>query len=772
MAESVVKIRIDSQEYDAKLKKAGDALNRYFDTVRKGGGTLAILDEGVLDAVKAMGQMETASNSAKGKVGELTKAFTELHVQYQQLTEEEKSSPIGQEMSKSLDQLKQRLSESKTQLNNATSAINNLDNSSSQASSILDQLASKFVINIDALKLFNIGLSAARKALDVVKDAFFASESNIDEWGRTVKGAEGAYDIFLQTLNGGDWTNFFTNLSEAVRGARDLYDAFDRLGSIKNNNQAAIAILEQKLSQLRLLQQAGENVSKEIESTTKQLSALKGQSVEAGKNLGTQGAANIIRNSINANGGRSIVSDNTINAVVNEIMNVGQRAIDKYAQNYSILRKRGTRYVEQRDENGEVYTTVPVFDLKSLSAKDQWNYLISNAVKQRETSLAPYIGYYARAVNEETSTNRQEYRYNRYALQGTGGRGGGGGNKGDIEKEKTIQQQIADLEKEAYTATTERRAEIAKQVQELDKQLQQQKLIRDELHGIKEDIDFDKLFPTQEITAKARNMFEELQDSILITLSERNMEVDENSLKTLLTVAMQNGIAGLDPVFAQLQEKMAEGMDIPDTKWKEIETEINNKLKELGIEPIKIDVQTGNLQTTAKNTKNAWKEAAQAVQSVGSALQNIEDPSIKIAGLIGQAIANIALGFAQATASDSKLGVFGWIAAIAGGLATMTSTIAAIHSATGYSEGGIIKGNRYSGDNILGQINGGGYVGLNAQEIVLNRAQQGNLASQLQGNMNNLNLTATISGEQIRLALNNASRRRGRGEYVTSKTIR
>ena len=247
MAESVVKIRIDSQEYDAKLKKAGDALNRYFDTVRKGGGTLAILDEGVLDAVKAMGQMETASNSAKGKVGELTKAFTELHVQYQQLTEEEKSSPIGQEMSKSLDQLKQRLSESKTQLNNATSAINNLDNSSSQASSILDHLASKFVINIDALKLFNIGLSAAKKALDVVKDAFFASESNIDEWGRTVKGAEGAYDIFLQTLNGGDWSNFFTNLSEAVKGARDLYDAFDRLGSIKNNNQAAIAILEQKI---------------------------------------------------------------------------------------------------------------------------------------------------------------------------------------------------------------------------------------------------------------------------------------------------------------------------------------------------------------------------------------------------------------------------------------------------------------------------------------------------------------------------------------------
>ena len=30
MADSIVRLRIDSQEYDAKLKKAGDALNRYF----------------------------------------------------------------------------------------------------------------------------------------------------------------------------------------------------------------------------------------------------------------------------------------------------------------------------------------------------------------------------------------------------------------------------------------------------------------------------------------------------------------------------------------------------------------------------------------------------------------------------------------------------------------------------------------------------------------------------------------------------------------------
>ena len=173
----------------------------------------------------------------------------------------------------------------------------------------------------------------------------------------------------------------------------------------------------------------------------------------------------------------------------------------------------------------------------------------------------------------------------------------------------------------------------------------------------------------------------------------------------------------------------------------------------------------GENKAGAKGTKESWKDAAAAMESVGSALASIEDPSAKIAGLIGQAIANIALGFAQATASDSKLGVFGWIAAIAGGMATMLSTISAIHSATGYAQGGIVKGNSYSGDNIPAYLNAG--------ETVLTAAQTNMLANNLRnGGLSNLNLTATVSGEQIRLALNNNGRRTGKGEYVQSSFVR
>jgi hypothetical protein len=148
-------------------------------------------------------------------------------------------------------------------------------------------------------------------------------------------------------------------------------------------------------------------------------------------------------------------------------------------------------------------------------------------------------------------------------------------------------------------------------------------------------------------------------------------------------------------------------------------------------------------------------------------LQQIEDPTAKILGIIAQAIANVALGFAQATAAPAttSAGVFGWIAAAVAGTATMISTIAAIKSATSanFAQGGIVPGSSYSGDNIRA-------YGLNSGELILSMAQQNTIADRLTSSpMDNLNLSATIDAEQIRLVLNNRGRRTGRGEYVQTK---
>jgi hypothetical protein len=95
----------------------------------------------------------------------------------------------------------------------------------------------------------------------------------------------------------------------------------------------------------------------------------------------------------------------------------------------------------------------------------------------------------------------------------------------------------------------------------------------------------------------------------------------------------------------------------------------------------------------------------------------------------------------------------------------MTATISQIKSVTaGYADGGIVKGNTYSGD----QIYGGAFV--NAGELVLNKAQQSTLASALQGGgSQDSSSHPYVSGEQIYLGLNNFLRRSGRGELITSR---
>lgn len=78
------------------------------------------------------------------------------------------------------------------------------------------------------------------------------------------------------------------------------------------------------------------------------------------------------------------------------------------------------------------------------------------------------------------------------------------------------------------------------------------------------------------------------------------------------------------------------------------------------------------------------------------------------------------------------------------------------HAANGY----YVPGNNYSGDRTP--------ILANAGELILNKAQQGNLASQLAegGMMGNLRLEAVVTGENLRFVLNNNGKRTGRGEYV------
>ena len=151
--------------------------------------------------------------------------------------------------------------------------------------------------------------------------------------------------------------------------------------------------------------------------------------------------------------------------------------------------------------------------------------------------------------------------------------------------------------------------------------------------------------------------------------------------------------------------------------------------------------------------------AGQAAQNFGAALAGIDDPAAKAAGNVISAISSIALGFALASSNANTAGTgWGWLAWLAAGTAAMATTISTIHSLTGYAEGGIVKGNHYSGDMM-----DGGSFGINAGELVLNKAQQNSLANELSGGEGRtLRVVGKISGTDILLSADRSLRLQGK----------
>jgi Skp family chaperone for outer membrane proteins len=225
--------------------------------------------------------------------------------------------------------------------------------------------------------------------------------------------------------------------------------------------------------------------------------------------------------------------------------------------------------------------------------------------------------------------------------------------------------------------------------------------------------------------------------------------------------AFEKPLSPLQQLNKELAEMKANLEKEPDTQsYQQGLSLIAEKEKEIA--KFKGETKTEDI---AKDTEDAWKGAASAMASVGSAMASIEDPTAKTVGMVMQAVATVANAFAQALDEDNttKGNIWAFIAAALASTASMVSVISSIHSATGYAQGGIVTGNSYSGDQIP--------IRANAGEVVLTRAMAGNLASQLEGNgLGNLNLTATVSAEQIRFTLNNNGRRTGRGEFVQTNS--
>ena len=943
MADSVVKLKVDSREYDAKIKRAADGIRAFGENCKKAGQGVDKADKETLDYVRSLGRMETVSNTAKGQIGEMTKAFTDLSVQYRHLTDQEKNSPFGKALAQSLDQLKGRIADSKKELADITSSLGSSTGSSAGGMSafgdlkglggVIEGVAGKFGMSTSLFtaagaSIAGVGL-AAKLAGDNIATALNFEKSvsqlssltgktgedleqlkeyAIELGGTTTLSASQVADAFKmigsqqpQLLESGealrDVTKAAITLSEAAgielaTAAQTLSTSINQFGGDSSNAERFINVLaaasqkgagdisflgeaisksgtlanaigvsyEELVANLEQLAQAGIDASTSGTALRSIIASLESQSnndykpsvvglTEAFHNLneanlttveyadlaGKQFFSQAMILAENADKARLLTEEITGTNTAEEQARINTDNLDGSIKNLSSAWEALNLHLNS--SNGLLKSVVDwlkdcvVWADKALQSLQ--NYINYNPSPRGLDEVGPNVddnGNYIRKpvdgnwahFNAETGEYEKGYgpkasapptpppRPTRPAGGGGGGRGGGrtggrGGGRtgggaantpppeGSIAAQEAKVQALTKAWREAtdeagragYAGMLEEAKQVLDQMQgktkevipegslkDLNNQLhelqKQRELLTDPIEVDIIDTDIERVKDQiDELNGKLKEVPKtepiSLEAKIRTDISDDKINADMQALTNLLRVKLENELDNIEIPSEYLQHAIF-GEGIPDSYWQGLVDQINEQLKTLGIDPIELNVKTGEITTAAKEAKEGWQDAARAVQAVGGALQQLEDPSAKIAGIVGQAIANIALGFAQATASDSKLGVFGWIAAIAGGLGTMVSTISAIKSATAgsYAEGGIIPGHDYN-DGMIAAVSSG--------ELILNRAQQGNLASQLTNSgIEGLQLEAIIDGEDIRIAVRNGNRRRGRGEYVTTKS--
>ena len=650
MGDVITRFKLETTQFDSKLRDEAKRLSDLTNQLSLAGKDFNKFAQQHVETARSFGQVASGATNLKDKLRDLVGAYNQVAKAYNAMSKEQQQTDYGKALAESLQKLQGDIRQTKEEMN--------------AMPGVLDKLTERFTVNIDAIKLFNVGMQAAEGALKVAKDAFFASEANVDEWGRIVQSSKSLYEGFLTALNTGDISGYMSRIDSIVQAARAAYDELDRLGTMKTIQAPQMSAQQTENERMRMMIQTGRYIAP---VDGRRASMQNGQLLTPDQ---------IKRIEQQLQGGMQKV----VTLVGNEVAQTG-RAIDavynRQAQELGMSLKefrKGTSSMAEFDKRMEGYAkyqqweathTSEVIDTQTGGSNtirtggpnpfaefakwgtfrvdgDRYNDLVK-LIQQRDQQAGSLYGMQSQAYR---TMNRAEGITVRQLMGG--GSGGGGGSKG------------FDISSIAFDAN-----------------------------------------------------------------------------KAMLAAVKGDGEEGPSEVWKAITEGAKEATTEVDNLTAAFEK--LNKVQGVTVE---------GANKESKNMADGWRTASIAIGTVGNAMSELKNPAIDIMTVIGQSIATIALAYAQNLANDKTTSgnIWAFIAAAAASTISMITTIASIHQATGYAQGGMVEGNTYSGDQIPAMLNAG--------EVVLNRAQQGNLASQLQeGGMRNLNLSGRIRGTDIILSV-------------------
>lgn len=742
MADVITRFKLETSQYDSKLREATKGLAQLAKDTQKAGGDMNKMSKEQVEAARSLGKLAGGATNAKEKVRELVNAYNKLAKEYNDLSEKNKQSDFAKAMSDSLNELKGRIRDAKQELYGLNEETGNVGG-------VMGMLKDKLTFNIDALKLFNAGLAASKMALQVAGDALMSSKELVDEWGRTMEAGQSVYEGFLNAINNGDISGFLSRIDQIVQAARTAYDEMDRLGTMKTIQSPQFSKQEAENNRMRLMLMTGRYIAPAAGSGLKPsmengalLSPGQIKGLEQKLQNGMKSIVKLTQNELKQTG-------KAINAYYDKLAKQngiaykdflkgtssmaeydkrveGARKYQEWQFEHSTLDVETGRRIAPRTGNPfEQYKGWDVFRVDKMG-KNSFNDLVGLIRQQQQQSSQLYstMGQAYRTINRVEGITPKKI------LSGGGGSGGhtGGGTNTTVVKteEQLNNEKIQELARSYEMASEERRAAIREEIKTL-----------------------------QERNKEIQRYYDIATGKVLAPTGDGKVsQLVAGPANFASQGFMQIGALNTTPTLGQLQTKLA-------------------------------GVRQDQLLATSADEYGQYEGLAKALEeSIKKITGNDGDKKeVKLTDQLG----NVASGLSGVVGGMEQLGIevpkgmkdmisgLQSIIGIVNGITTILTAIEAIQAADTlipFRRGGIVPhaadGYRVPGNDYADMTP----IMVSSGELILNKAQQGNLLSQIQQarDSDHGEIVARLSGEDILLVANRHLRRTGKGELVTWKS--
>lgn len=641
------------------------------------------------------------------------------------------------------------------------------------------------------------GFASAEVAMQVFNGVLNNSQALGDAWAKTTEEMKGALDYFYRTLATGDWSNFFSNMQEAIRLAGEYAEAMDKSGdasdnfSLQNSNTELIisrskSIISDKNSTEEEKKKAQADLDKAVKDKEKvaqhtaqrheETAVARYREISGNPKATLEDAQRYVRE--NAMGFEN-VQEREYNRLIDKYTPISKETQMEYNEgdvgySYSNPTKRA---IEAKNFIENLNKQFPHFKAK----REQYDKIADGKRKELVDDIlkanSARQSYYESVTQQNKLNNRVDKVTNVPSP------------KVEKKKEKIdyqegsiahLQTQLQAYDKELNnTLVSEERLQVilqekAKLQEKINALMETYNLISKKDKGYQDGSIADKQSQLAEINKQLTTLSLQPHEITAKLQLKENLEEEiadiQARISPKINVEAKAKVGSIGFINNEITkyEALLDMEIVGSDEW----TKINEELTLLKQEKHKIELSLdkGNFSEEMEEVQNSISTVGSVFQNLGSILGEESGQFLRFVGTVAQGIsqmlpeisklivANQAKATSGMVASASGLPFVAILPAIATGMAVISSIFSSLPK---FTNGGIFTGGGSIGDLNLARVNSG--------EMILNTTQQSRLFALLDGKQHiqqssNIggNVTFKIHGSELVGVLNNHTSKRNR----------